>query len=45
MYKLSNYPTLGVSDSSDYAASATSGVGSLGTIGGNFFRPNASRSA
>jgi hypothetical protein len=45
LYKLSNCPILGVSDSSDYAASAISGAGSFGPIAGNFFRPNALGSA
>ena len=45
VYKLSNYPTLGASDDSDYAASATVVSSSFGMIGGSFFRPRASRNA
>ena len=45
VYKLINYPTLGASDDSDYAASATIVSSSFGMMGGSFFLPSASRSA
>jgi hypothetical protein len=45
VYKFSNYPTLGISGDSDYAASGASLSSSFGIIGGSFLRPSASRSA
>lgn len=45
LYKLSNYPTPRFFSDLGYAASGRFCAGSLGTFGGNFFRPNAQRRA
>ena len=45
VYMFSNYPTLGVSGHSDYAASSAAVSSFLGMIAGSRFRPSASRRA